>query len=159
MYSHPGSNYPYPAAPPQRHMRPPAPGSFYPGSPSSQQQLGFTHTPSPSFESNFVMQQQQQQTTRCSSGSSPSVVASPGSGVPGGGGVQPSLCSPPVLPATSVGVGHHQHPHHHAHPETAPPPPPPYQTSTSATAVVIDSPHVCPITMIYKSNRGRVLLR
>ncbi|VUZ48929.1 unnamed protein product, partial [Hymenolepis diminuta] len=142
MYSHPGSNYPYPAAPPQRHMRPPAPGSFYPGSPS-QQQLGFAHTPSPSFESNFIMQQQQQ-TTRCSSGSSPSVVASPGSGVPGGGGVQPSLCSPPVLPATSVGVGHHQHPHHHTHPETAPPPPPPYQTSTSATAVALDSPHRSP---------------
>lgn len=90
------------------------------------------------------MQQQQQQTTRCSSGSSPSVAASPGSSVPGGGGAQPSLCSPPVLPATSVGSGHQQHPHHHTHSETAPPPPPPYQTTNSATAVPIDSPRRSP---------------
>ncbi|VDO04879.1 unnamed protein product [Rodentolepis nana] len=147
MYSHPGSNYNYPTAPPQRHMRPPAPGSFYPASsPSQQQQLGFTHASSPSFESSFVMQQQQQQqqTTRCSSGSSPSVAASPGSSVPVGGGAQPSLCSPPVLPATSVVSGHQQHPHHHTHPETAPPPPPPYQAATPASAVPIDSPHRSP---------------
>ncbi|VDD84409.1 unnamed protein product [Mesocestoides corti] len=91
----------------------------------------------PSFESCFGMLSASRRSTSVQSpmaSTSPPVVASLASRT-----VPASLCSPPVLPASSTAVGHHQHHHHERQAHPPAPPPPQCQPATTAASIMDSS--------------------